>query len=553
MVKPTLMAVDDDPQVLRAIAGDLRRRYGERYRVLQAESGAAALELAAKVKLRNEPVALFVSDQRMPQMSGTQLLSETGALFPDAKRILLTAYADTDAAIRAINEAAVDYYLLKPWHPAEEKLYPVLDEFIDEWQAHYRPAFDGLRLLAYRWSSEAHTLKGFLARNGVPYRFLDVEQGTGGRRLQADAGVTDAQLPAVVFPDGSCLPAATPHAVASKLGLKTRADAPFYDLAIVGAGPAGLAAAVYGASEGLRTVLVEREAPGGQAGESSRIENYLGFPSGISGSELSRRAATQARRLGADLLCPQEGAAVQLDGSYRKLVFTDGSELSCHVLLIATGVSYRRLDAPGMLELTGAGVYYGAAPTEVGTVEGRDAYVVGGGNSAGQAALYFSAVARTVTIVVRGEGLEASMSRYLIDQISSAPNIAVRTRSRIAAAEGNGHLERLVLHDDRTGETDTVPAAGVFVFIGAQPRTDWLNGTVRRDPRGFILTGADLRDDAGELRHWPIEREPYPLEASVPGIFAAGDVRSGSVKRVASGVGEGSVAVSLIHRYVAAL
>ncbi|MEJ2666390.1 MAG: FAD-dependent oxidoreductase [Deinococcales bacterium] len=531
MAKPTILVVDDDPQVLAALSSDLKQRYGAKYRVLQADSGAVALDLARKLRLRNDPIALFLADQRMPHLDGTTFLARAGEIDPSAKRILLTAYADTD----------------------EAKLYPVLDDFIDDWKAHYRPGFDGLRLIAYRWTRDAHTLKAFLTRNEVPYQFLDLEKGLRARKLLDEAGLTDAQLPAVVFSDGSTMPQAAPRDVAAKLGLKTRADAQFYDLAIVGAGPAGLAAAVYGASEGLRTLLVEREAPGGQAGESSRIENYLGFPNGISGADLSRRAATQVRRFGVDVLCPQEATAVEVDGPYRKLLLSDGSAVLCHVLLVATGVSYRRLDAPGMLELTGAGVYYGAAATEAASIEGRDAYIVGGGNSAGQAALFFARFARQVSIVVRRDGLAASMSQYLIDQIADTPNITIRPRTRVVAANGEKQLECLVLADDRAGTTGTVPAAGVFVFIGAQPHTEWLGGLLRRDEKGFILTGGDLKGESGELRHWPLEREPYPLETSVPGVFAAGDVRSGSIKRVASGVGEGSVVVSSVHAYLAAL
>ena len=553
MAKPTLMVVDDDPQVLRALTSDLKRTYGARYRVLAAESGGAGLELARKVRLRNDEVALFLSDQRMPVMSGTAFLAQASEFFPRAKRILLTAYADTDAAIEAINRADVHYYLLKPWHPAEEKLYPVLDDFLDDWQAFYRPAFDGLRLLAYRWTREAHVLRNFLARNQVPYRFLDVESAPEARRVLADAALSDAQLPAVVFTDGTVLPNADLPQVAQRLGLKTHADAAFYDLVIVGAGPAGLAAAVYGASEGLRTLLVERNAPGGQAGESSRIENYLGFPSGIAGSDLSRRATTQAQRFGVDILCPQEAVAVHVDGPSRRIVFTDGSEVLCHVVLMATGVSYRRLDAPGLQELAGVGVYYGAAATEAPVVEGRDAFVVGGGNSAGQAAMYFSRFARSVTLLIRGESLTSSMSQYLIDQIDRTPNITLRNRTQVVEARGARSLEQLVLRDDATDATEVVEAAGAFIFIGAMPHTEWLDGLVRRDPKGFVLTGADLTDDDGELRNWPLQRDPYPFETSVPGIFAAGDVRSGSVKRVASGVGEGSVAVSSVHRYLAEL
>ncbi len=553
MARPTLVAVDDDPQVLGAVTSDLKRRYGGQYRVVGVGSGAAGLELAHKLRLRNDEVALFVSDQRMPQMTGTEFLAQAGDVFPRAKRILLTAYADTDAAIEAINRAEVHYYLLKPWHPPEEKLFPVLDDFLDDWQAHYRPAFDGLRLLAYRWTRGAHAVKAFLARNQVPYRFLDLETGAEARTLLADADLTVAQLPAVVFQDGTVLPNADALAVAERLGLKTHADAELYDLVIIGAGPAGLAAAVYGASEGLDTLLVERDAPGGQAGESSRIENYLGFPAGIAGGELSRRATTQARRFGVDILCPQEAVSVEVDGPSRRIVFADGSEVLGRVLLIASGVSYRRLDAPGLLERTGAGVYYGAAATEAPTVQGKDAYVVGGGNSAGQAAMYFSQFARSVTLLIRGESLASSMSRYLIDQIDATPTIHVRNQTQVVEALGEKGLERLALRHTPSGTTEIVEAAGLFIFIGALPHTEWLDGLVRRDAKGFVLTGPDLVDDDGKLLNWPLERDPYPFETSVPGIFAAGDVRSGSIKRVASGVGEGSVSVSSIHRYLADL
>jgi len=553
MAKPTVMVVDDDPHVLRAVASDLMRRYGEHYRVLPADSGAKALELAGALSLRRDPIALYLVDQRMPHMTGTDFLTQAADIFPDAKRVLLTAYADTDAAIQAINRAHIDYYLVKPWHPPEEKLYPVVDDVLEDWQASYKPSFDGLEVIAYRWTRDAHTLKGFLARNQVPYRFLDLEKGRGAQRRLERLGRSDTELPVVVFSDGTSLPTATTREVAEKLGLKMVADLPLYDLAIVGAGPAGLGAAVYGASEGLRTVLIERAAPGGQAGESSRIENYLGFPAGISGSELSRRAIAQVSRFGADVLCPQEVASVEIEGGTRKLILADGSKILCHALLIASGVSYRRLEVPGMAELAGVGVYYGAAATEATSLEGEDAFVVGGGNSAGQAALYFSRFARHVTIIVRGEGLAASMSRYLIDQIEATPNVSVRTRTHVVEALGEKQLTQVVLHDRDTSRKVTVPAAGLFVFIGAQPHTEWLSDLLRRDPKGFVLTGADLEDEAGQLAHWPLPREPYAQETSVPGIFAAGDVRSGSIKRVASGVGEGSVAVSSIHRYLATL
>ncbi len=550
MVKPVLLAIDDDPEVLRAVARDLKTRYGDRFRVLDAPSGAAGLELVEELERRQAPVALFLVDQRMPSLSGTAFLERAGDTYPEAKRVLLTAYADTDAAIDAINTARVDHYLLKPWHPAETKLYPVLDDLLEDWLAAFRPAFEGVRLIDARWSPAAHELKGFLTRNQIPYVWLDTERPGAAERALELAGCGLGDLPLVICPDGSSLRRATPATVAQRLGLRTHAPAPFYDLIIAGAGPSGLAAAVYGASEGLKTLLVERSAPGGQAGDSSRIENYLGFPTGVSGAELARRATAQARRLGAELLVPQEVAAVETDGPYRRLRFADGGVVSCHALLVATGVSYRRLQAPGIAPLTGAGVYYGAATTEVAGLHGQDVVVVGGGNSAGQAALHLARGARHVTILIRGESLDSSMSRYLIDRIEASPNVTVRHRTEVTGASGAGHLERLELSGPDTG-TSSLDAAAMFVFIGARPRTDWLGDAVRRDGQGFVMTGDDLKDEADALPRWPLERDPYPLESSLPGVFAAGDVRHGSMKRVASSVGEGAMAVSLIHRYLA--
>jgi thioredoxin reductase (NADPH) len=549
--KPVLVAIDDDPEVLRAVSRDLKRRYGDRFRVLDAASGAAGLELVAELERRHLPLALFVADQRMPEMSGTAFLAEAGTRYPEAKRVLLTAYADTDAAIQAINLAHIDHYLLKPWHPPEEKFYPVLDDMLADWQAAFKPAFQGVRLIDARWSPAAHLLKGFLARNQVPYLWLDAERHTEARRILEAAGAGSDDLPVVACPDGTVLLRATPALVAEKVGLRTRAESTYYDLVIAGGGPAGLAAAVYGGSEGLQTLLVEREAPGGQAGESSLIENYLGFPSGVSGSELARRAAAQARRFGVQMLVPEEVRALEVDGPYRRLCFADGTVVSCHALLVATGVSYRRLDIPGVAELTGAGVYYGAAAAEVAALRGQDVVVVGGGNSAGQAAMHLSRFARSVTIVVRAADLSASMSRYLIDRLTQTPNVTVRCATRPVAVAGRGHLERIEL--DVEGSTVTLEAAAAFVFIGAKPRTDWLGDHVRRDTHGYLLTGADLVGDDGTVAHWQLAREPYLLETSLPGVFAAGDVRHGSVKRVASGVGEGAMAVSLVHQYLATL
>jgi len=550
--KPILLTVDDDPDVLRAIERDLRRQYSKDYRVLRADAGATALAALHQVDERGEPVALFLVDQRMPRMSGVEFLEQARAVFPDAKRVLLTAYADTEAAIRAINTVKVDYYSMKPWDPPEENLYPVLDDLLDDWQAQYRPPFQGIRVIGHRWSADSHALRDFLGRNSVPYQWIDVESnGEEARALLQKVGLDDSRLPAVLFDDGSQLAEPSIQQVAEKIGGRTRAERPFYDLVIVGGGPAGLAAAVYGASEGLDTVLVEREAPGGQAGTSSRIENYLGFPSGLSGGDLARRAVTQARRFGVEIISPQEVAGIRVEDPYRYVALGDGAELSCHALLIATGVQYRTLDVPGVDRLTGAGVYYGAAMTEALSCAGDDVYIVGGANSAGQAAMYFARYARQVVLLVRGDGLTSSMSKYLIDDIADQPNIVVRPRSQVAEACGEASLERLVIADGTTGEHETVPAKALFIFIGAVPRTGWLDGVVQRDAQGFILSGPDLkRDDKGRLPGWTLDRDPFLLETNVPGVFVAGDVRHRSIKRVASGVGEGSIAVQFIHQYL---
>ena len=552
MAKPAIVTVDDDPEVLSAVARDLRREYGNHFRVLRADSGAAALEVLKQLKLRNEPVALFLVDQRMPSMTGVEFL-EQAMEFSKAKRALLTAYADTEAAIQAINRAKIDYYLMKPWDPPEENLYPMLNDLLDDWQASFRPPFEGVRIIDHRWSPQSHQIRDFLARNHIPYQWLDVEAEQEAQRLVTFANSDTPQLPLVLFPDGSHLAAPTNVQIAEKIGLKTRPQSPFYDLIVVGAGPAGLAAAVYGASEGLNTILIEREAAGGQAGTSSRIENYLGFPVGLSGGDLARRAVAQAQKFGAEILTLQEVTSVRTDGPYRFVTLVDGVELGCHTLLIATGVSYVKLSVPGMDKLTGAGVYYGAAMTEALSCRGEDVYIVGGANSAGQAAMYLSKYARSVTMLVRGDSLAKGMSKYLIDQIAATDNIVVKLFTQVTEVSGQDKLEAIALFNLQTDQVETVPASALFIFIGAMPRTSWLQGVVERDERGFILTGLDTMRGGKRPKGWTLNRDPFLLETSVPGIFAVGDARHQSVKRVASAVGEGSIAVQFIHRYLATL
>ena len=550
MAKPVILAVDDDPQVLRAVERDLRRKYAREYRVLRADSGESALDALDKIKLRGDPVALFLVDQRMPRMTGVEFLEKAVEMFPEAKRDLLTAYADTDAAIRAINEVGLDYYLQKPWDPPEEHLYPILDDQLDDWQADFRPPFEGVRVIGDRWSPDSYRVRDFLARNRIPYRWLDVESSEEARQIVERLDHGAPRLPVVVFQDGSYLEAPENREVAEKIGLRTRAERPFYDLIIIGGGPSGLAAAVYGASEGLKTVLIEREAPGGQAGTSSFIENYLGFPQGLKGSELARRAVDQARKFEVEILTPQEVAEVSVEDPYRIVRLADGTELSCHALIVATGVSYRKLDAPGVDRLTGAGVYYGASLTEAFSYKNEDVYIVGGANSAGQAAMFFSDHARKVVVVYRGDSLRKSMSEYLVKQVEGKENIEVRLNSSVVEAEGEDHLERIAIKNSTSGETEIVPTQSLFIFIGAAPHTDWLDGVVERDERGFILTGPDLSKHGERPRGWKLDRDPYLLETSVPGIFVGGDVRHGSIKRCASAVGEGSIAVQFIHQYL---
>lgn len=545
-----VFAVDDEPAVLSAVARDLRREYGKQYRVLRADSGLTALESLRQLKLRNEPVALFLVDQRMPRMSGVEFLEEAIELFPDAKRVLLTAYADTHAAIRAINEVGLDYYLMKPWDPPEEHLYPMLTDLLDDWQALSPPSFEGIRVIGHRWSAQSHQIKDFLARNLIPYQWLNIEIDEEARHLLELSDADGSQLPLVLFPDGPPLVQPTNIQIAEKLGLKMHPGLAFYDLVIVGAGPAGLAAAVYGASEGLSTLLIESEAPGGQAGTSSRIENYLGFPIGLSGGDLTRRAVAQARRFGAEILTPLEATGIRVQDSYRFVTLTDGSEISCHALLIATGASYRKLDVPGVERLTGTGVYYGAAITEALACRDKDVFIVGAGNSAGQAAMYLSKHASSVTILVRGESLTTSISQYLIAQIEAQEKITVWPRSSVVEVKGSTSLEAITVADAVTGDVRTVPAYALFIFIGAMPHTDWVSDVLQRDPQGFILTGPDLVRDGRRPRGWKLDRDPSLLETSVRGVFAAGDVRQRSVKRIASAVGEGSMAVQFVHQYL---
>ena len=553
MPKPILMTVDDDPDVLRAIERDLRSQYGAEYRVVSSDSPEGALDLLKALKIRNDGVALLLADQRMPHMDGVMFLQQARQIFPEAKRALLTAYADTNAAISAINQANLDYFFMKPWDPPTENLYPQLDDLLGDWRASYHPDFQGIRVLGTRWSPRSYELRDFLARSHVPYQWIDVEGAANDpeTKILLDALGPDAtDLPVVLFSDGTKLLHSAPAEVAQKVGFRTRAETSFYDMAIVGGGPAGLAAAVYGASEGLHTVMVEKEAPGGQAGMSSRIENYLGFPAGLSGGDLARRAVVQAKRFGVEILAPQEAVGVRIEGPYRIIKLADGNEISCHALMIASGVQWRRLESPGVDRLQGAGVYYGGGSTEALSCKGEMVYVVGGANSAGQAAMNFAKYAERVVILVRGDSLSSTMSQYLIDQIKETPNIQLWTHASVSEVHGDTHLEEVSVLCTDTNKIERVPASAMFIFIGALPRTDWLAGTVERDDRGFVLTGPDVMQGGEHPKGWALERDPFLLETNVPGIFAVGDVRHGSVKRVASGVGEGSVAVQFIHQYL---
>ncbi len=556
MAKPTILTIDDEPQVLSAVERDLKRRFRTDYRVMKAGSGEEALDLLRRLKERNDAVALLLADQRMPGMSGTEFLGKARHLYPEARKVLLTAYADTDAAIDSINTIGLDFYLMKPWDPPEENLYPVLEDLLEAWTATAEAPYDGIRVAGTLWSAASHEVKDFLARNRVPYRWLDIDRDDEARAMvdgleDGDGPDGTPALPVVFLPGGATLRAPDRAALAAAIGMQMEASRPFYDLVVVGAGPAGLASAVYGASEGLSTVVVEQAATGGQAGTSSRIENYLGFPSGLSGSDLARRAHAQAERLGAELLVPQQVCGIRLEDPYRIVTLADGSEISCYALLLATGVAVRRLDVPGIADLTGAGIYYGAALTEAAHYRDRPVYVVGGANSAGQGAVFFSRYASKVTMLVRSDSLVQSMSRYLIDQIEAIDNIEVCTGHEVVEAVGNTHLEALRVRGP-DGDIQEVPASALFIFIGAAPRTELVDDLLACSDTGYILTGPDLPevDDGDRPRGWTLKRPPLLLETSVPGIFAAGDVREGSSKRVAAAVGEGSVAVQLIHRYL---
>jgi thioredoxin reductase (NADPH) len=557
MVKPTIMTVDDDPEVLRSIERDLKRQYGEDFRVLRSESGRAAIEILRKLKERDNSVALILADQRMPHLDGVSFLAEAMQLFPEAKRVLLTAYADTDAAIAAINRVQIHQYLLKPWDPPQEHLYPVLDDLLEEWLAGFRPPFEGVRVVGNRWSPNSHAVKDFLARYQVPYRWLDIETTERDPEVRGLVEVLEPvelqKLPLVFFSDGSKLSAPSVSEIAERIGLRTKAEMNFYDLVIVGGGPSGLAAAVYGASEGLRTVMIEREAPGGQAAQSSRIENYLGFPSGLTGADLTRRAVMQAKRFGVEILAPQEVTRIRVETPYKIVQLANGAEISCHALLIATGVRWRKLNVPGMERLHGAGIYYGAAMTEAISCRGETVYVVGGANSAGQAAVHFANFADRVVMLVRDSSLKSTMSQYLIDRIKATPNIQVEFNCRIEEVHGKERLEAISIHCATSGDTTVVAANYLFIFIGATPHAACVEGIVECDERGFILSGPDLLRDGQRPKGWALDRDPALLETSVPGIFVVGDVRHGSVKRVASGVGEGSIAVQLIHQYLSKL
>ncbi|HEY7448429.1 MAG TPA: FAD-dependent oxidoreductase [Vicinamibacterales bacterium] len=549
MAKPVILAVDDDREVLGAIERDLRQHYRAGYRILKAQSGREALEAVRQLKMRGTAIALFLVDQRMPEMTGTELLMEVRKLYPDARKVLLTAYADTDAAIKSINDVGLDYYLMKPWDPPDQRLYPVLDDLLSDWTAHVRLPFEGVRVAGGRWSRESYRVKEFLSRNHVPYQWIDIDRDQSMRELVSGLSNSLTRLPVVFLPDGSHLIAPSNVELADKVGLATTAHLPFYDLVIIGGGPAGLANAVYGASEGLKTLLIEQSAPGGQAGMSSRIENYLGFPSGISGAELARRATDQARRFGVEMLTAREVVGLRRADPYRVVQMANGIEVSCHAVLIATGMAVRTLEAPGVEPLVGAGIFYGAATTEAATYRGQDVCVVGGANSAGQGALFFTRYARRVVMLVRAKDLSSSMSQYLVDRINATSTIEVMTRTEVAGARGADHLEQVIVRNVDTSEERALDIAAMFIFIGSAPRSEVAAGLLALDEKGFILTGPDLFRD-GVRTGWKLDRDPFLFETSMPGVFAAGDVRAGSNRRVAAAVGEGSAAIYTIHQYL---
>jgi thioredoxin reductase (NADPH) len=553
MSKPIILTTDDEIEVGNAIERDLKKKFGKDFRIMKTTSGKEALDTIRQLKRRNAQIALFLTDQRMPEMEGTDFLEEAMKLYPEARKVLLTAYADTDAAIAAINKLALDYYLMKPWDPPEEKLYPIIADLLEDWQSINRPPFEGIRVIGNQWAPASYQVKNFLVRNNIPYLWLDVEQTEEARQLIKIPGKPDMELPCLIFPDGTVLQKPEHRDIAERVGLRTTADKPFYDLIIVGAGPAGLAAAVYGASEGLHTLVIEQQAPGGQAGMSSRIENYLGFPGGLSGSELARRAVTQARRFGVEILTAQKVVKLIAGGPSRSVRLSDGKELGCRAMLIATGVSYRQIKAKGFERLTGAGVYYGYAMSEGESVMGREVFIVGGANSAGQAAMYLSQFAKMVTILIRGESLSSSMSKYLIDQIGATDNIRVWAKKEVKETIGTDRLEKLVIQCNDSQTTETVDASALFIFIGARPHTEWLGDIVARDEHGFILSGPDIPLKKRIPSDPSKQHLPFLLETSLPGVFVAGDVRHGSVKRVASAVGEGSMAVMYIHRYLSSV
>jgi thioredoxin reductase (NADPH) len=550
MKQPLIIAVDDDPQVLRALTRDLRNAYRKEYKILSTESAQEALDAVKELKQKNETVAMFVSDQRMPEMLGVDYLVQAKKYFPEAKRVLLTAYSDTDAAVKAINEVQLDYYLMKPWDPPEEKMFPVLNDLLDAWQTHFVPDYDGMRVLGFQYSPKSHEIKDFLSGNLIPYQWLDTETNEKAKELMASHNLELKDMPVVFFDDGTYIKQPALTQIAEKIGLRPQASAEMYDVVIIGAGPAGLSAAVYGGSEGLKTLLIEKRAPGGQAGTSSRIENYLGFPSGLSGADLSRRAITQATRFGVEFLSPAEVIDIEIKDSYKILTLENNTKINTKSLIIATGVDYRKLETRGVSDFTGAGVYYGAATTEANSCRDREVFVVGGGNSAGQGAMYLSQYAKTVYIVIRRPNLAETMSQYLIDQINNTPNIRLLACSEIVEARGDGHLQEMDIQDLNSGTQQTLPADALFVFIGAKPFTDWMPINVFKDKRGFIETGRNLFQFDNFKKSWKLNREPYLLETCIPGVFAAGDVRATAMNRVASAVGEGAMAISFVHKYL---